>query len=69
MLRSDGRQSLGQGRAQRSALAQIFRGSASSARGPARLTPGRERELTQRRAKVRGAAIEPTRNAASEEES
>jgi hypothetical protein len=36
---------------------------------PKFFAPGRERELTQRRAKVRGAAIEPTRNAASEEES
>lgn len=55
---------MGQGRAQRSALAQIFRGSASSARGPARLTPGRERELTQRRAEPCVAEIEPTSSAA-----
>ena len=44
-----------------------FRGSASSVRGPARLTPGRERELNRRRAEPRAAEIEPTSNAPSEE--
>ena len=60
---------MGQCRAQRSALAQIFRGSASSVRGLARLTPGRERIVIQRRGETRGAEIELTSNAASEEES
>jgi len=49
---------MGQGRAQRSALAQIFRGSASSVRGPDKLTPARERELNRRRAEPRVAEIE-----------
>lgn len=62
-------QSMGQCRAQRSALAQIFRGSAYAKSGPARLTPATDRELTPRRAETRGAEIEPTSNGVSEEES
>ncbi len=60
---------MGQRRAQRSTLAQIFRGSASSARGPANLTPGGERDPTPRRAEPRGIESEPDSSAASEEES
>lgn len=60
---------MGQGRAQRSALAQKFGGSASSVRGPASPHRAENGNALSDALKVRGAEVEPTSNAASEEES